>query len=71
MVQASDQKINFSGEHLQHDDDQLSEGRRAERDAVVGHLLHLLRLRGPLRVRHHLAPGKLVRQPGGLSQGAD
>ena len=43
------QKFNpCAGEHLQHDDDQLTEGRRPERDAVVGHLLHLLRLRGPL-----------------------
>ncbi len=44
-----------SGEHLQHDDDQLSEGGRPERNAVVGHLLHLLRLRRALRVRHHPA----------------
>ena len=43
----------FPGEHIQHDDDQLSEGGRAERHAVLGHLLHLLRLRGALRVRRH------------------
>ena len=46
----------FSGEHIQHDDDQLAEGGRAERHAVVGHLLHLLRLRGALRVRRHPPP---------------
>ena len=46
----------FPGEHIQHDDDQLSEGGRAERHAVVGHLLHLLRLRGALRVRRHPPP---------------
>ena len=45
----------FPGEHLQHDDDQQPEGGRAERDAVVGDLLHLLRLRRALRVRHHPA----------------
>ena len=44
------------GEHIQHDDDQLSEGGRAERHAVVGHLLHILRLRSPLRVRSHPSP---------------
>ena len=46
----------LAGEHLQHDDDQLSEGGRAERHAVLGHLLHLLRLRGALRVRRHPPP---------------
>ena len=45
----------FAGQHFQHDDNQLSEGGRAERDAVVGHLLHILRFWRALRVRHHPA----------------
>lgn len=56
----------FAGEHLQHDDDELAEGRWPQRYAVLGHLLHLLRLRRPLRVRHHLAAneGEDVSQAG-------
>ncbi len=46
----------YSGQHLQYDNDQLSEGGRVECDAVVGDLLHLFCIRSSVRIRDHPAP---------------
>ena len=44
-----------TGEHFQHNDNQLAESGRVECHAVLGDLLHLFRLWCSLRIRHHLA----------------